>query len=102
MATFLERYTLSQLGAFQARVGIAVIRVATSVISESTASTAQTRKRADLARTTLADPVAVALRWALVLAAADVPGDATDETLEGFVTDLWDPVAGVTAEDLPG
>lgn len=100
MASFATRYTISQTSSFQVTVGIAVVRVAVSVAPEQIAGhPVWTRKRGDLSRAVLADPQGVALRFALILASQDVAVDEPDASVENKVRDIWDAVAGVTAED---
>ena len=99
MAAFLARYQVYNDGPFKARVGIATVGVAVQVISEEVASVEWNRKRTALARLVLADPVGVTDRFALILAAQDVAVDEPDEALQNKIRDLWDAIAGVTAED---
>lgn len=99
MGTFAERYTVSQDAGFQVKAGIAAVRVATQVMTETAATVAWDKKRRALAMTVLSDPVTIAGRFALLLAAQDVPATETDAAVETMVTSLWDSIAGVTAED---
>lgn len=100
MATFAERYVTFNDQAFQQRVGIALTRVAYAVLGETVPGRhALNGKRWTLARQVLADPLGMTQRFALLLAAHDVPADATDEVLENIVRQGFDQVAGVTPED---
>lgn len=100
MATFVQRFVVYGDQAFKVRVGIAAVRVAIAVGSESVGTPEWTRKRAALSRLVLSDPVGVTDRFALILASQDVPVDEPDDALENKVRDVWDAIAGVTAEDL--
>lgn len=99
MATFAERYTTSQNGAFQVQVGIAVIRVAVALAQEKVDRPEWARKRWELSRLVLQDPVGVTQRFALILASQDVPLGEPDESMENKVRDVWDAAAGVTPVD---
>ncbi len=101
MAGFAARYVVAQDGAFQARTGIALVRIAYQVLGESTPGKhALNTKRWALARLILADPVLLAQRFALLAAALDVPADVADESLEQLLWQGYDRIAGVTPEDL--
>jgi hypothetical protein len=99
MADFAARYLVYNTQAFQVRVGIAVTRVALEVANETVAKPVWARKRWELSRYVLADPIGVTQRFALLLASQDVPVDEPDEALQNKVRDVWDAAAGVTPED---
>ena len=99
MADFLTRFAVYNEGSFKARVGIAAAGVAYQAISEGSPTVVWTRKRAALAWQVLSDPVGVTDRFALILAALDVPVDVPDEALQNMIRSGWDALAGVTAED---
>lgn len=99
MATFAERYTVSQQAAFRIRAGIAAVLVASQVMTEKAATVVVDRKRRALALTVLTNPGTVADRFALILAAQDVPADATDETIQFVVWEMWDSIAGIETDD---
>lgn len=100
MATFAERYVIFNDQAFQQRVGIALARVAFAVLGETVPGRhALNGKRWALARQVLADPIGMTQRFALLLAAHDVPAEAPDDTIEAILREGFDQVAGVTPED---
>lgn len=99
MATFGERYTVSQQPGFQVKAGIAAVVVATRVMTERAATVTVDRKRRALALTVLTNPETIASRFALILAAKDVAADAEDATVEAMVWDLWDSIAGIETDD---
>lgn len=100
MADYATRYTVATTSAFKVKVGIAAVIVATQVISESTGNVERDRRRVTLARYVLENPTTVADRFALILAAQDVPASETDESVTNLVLGLWDAIAGVSAEDV--
>lgn len=99
MASFLTRFGVYNDNTFKARVGIAAVGAAVAVASENVMRPAVNRKRAALSALVLANPATVADRFALILAAQDVPVDEPDEALQNHIRDVWDAIAGVTAED---
>jgi hypothetical protein len=101
MATFAERAQVATNAEFRARVAIALTRVALRCGEENKASASWTRKRVDLAVLVLRDPQGATARFALVLAAMDVPLTATDEELEALTYQAWDAVSGVGQDDRP-
>lgn len=102
MPTYAERYTVSQGGGFQVKAGIAAVLVATQVMTEKAATVTVDRKRRALALIVLTSPEAIAARFALIIAAQDVPADATDESIHTMVWNLWDSIAGVETDDWLG
>jgi hypothetical protein len=102
MATFAERYVTFNDQSFQQRVGIALARVAYSVLGETVPGrhTLNT-KRWTLARQVLADPIGLTQRFALLLAAHEVSAGDPDEVIENLIRQGFDQVAGVTPEDQP-
>lgn len=103
MATFAERFVVYSDGGFQQRTGIALARVAYAVLGETVPGRhVLNTKRWTLARQVLADPVGMTQRFALLLAAHDVPLEAPDETIEEILRQGFDQVAGVTPEDRGG
>jgi hypothetical protein len=100
MATFAERFTVYNTPGFQARIGIALARVAYGVLGETLPGRHDlNRKRWALARLVLEDPVKMSQRFALLVAAHDAPLNEPDESLENIVRQGFDQVAGVTPED---
>lgn len=100
MATFAQRYTVAIDGPFQARVGIALARIAYAVLDETIPNKpGLNRKRWDMAWAVLTNPVEVAQRFALLAAAQDVPATEPDESLEALIRQGFDVVAGVTPAD---
>lgn len=102
MADYATRYTVATTVAFQVKVGIAAVIIATQVIGESTGNIGRDRRRAALARYVLENPNTVAAQFALILAAQDVPASETDENVKNLVLGMWDQIAGVSAEDIGG
>lgn len=101
MATFAERYLIYNTPEFQQRVGIALARVAYAVLGETVPGKhVLNGKRWTLARQVLQDPIGLTQRFALLLAAHDVPLSETDENIENILRQGFDQVAGVTPEDL--
>ena len=99
MPDFAARAAVAQDAGFRARIGIALTRVAVQVMGEAVATPTWTRKRASLAEAVLRDPQAMANRFALIVAANDIPTAATDAELETQVRDAWDSISGVLLED---
>lgn len=99
MATFAERYTVSQQAAFKVKAGIAAVLVATQVMQDKAQTVVVDRKRRALALTVLTNPGTIADRFALILAAQDVPAEATDENIQAMVWEMWDSIAGVETDD---
>jgi hypothetical protein len=99
LADFATRAQVAQDATFRARVGIALTRVALRQSDEAKTKPTWTRKRLDLATVVLRDPAGAANRFALILAAQDVPLSATDAELENLTGDAWDAVSGVGVED---
>ena len=66
---------------------------------EQVAKPVWNRKRVSLAESVLRDPQSMAVRFALIVAANDVPLAATDQELETQVRDAWDAIAGVELAD---
>jgi hypothetical protein len=99
MATFAERYTVSQTAGFKVKAGIAAVLVASQVMTEKAATVVVDRKRRALAMTVLTNPSAITDRFALILAAQDVPADASDESIHTMVWQMWDAIAGIETDD---
>lgn len=100
MATFAERYLIYNTPEYQQRIGIGLARVAYTVLGETIPGRhVQNAKRWALSRQVLADPIGMTQRFALLLAAFDVPIAETDENIENMIRQGFDQVAGVTAED---
>lgn len=99
MADFATRAQVALDAGFRSRVGIAITLVALQATSERQASPTWTRKRIDLAFTVLRDPQSAIVRFALALAALDLPLTATDAELAAKTHELWDGIAGVSPED---
>lgn len=99
MGSFAERYAVSQQASFKVKAGIAAVLVATQVMTEKAATVVVDRKRRALALTVLTNPQAITDRFALILAAKDVPADSTDETIQTMVWELWDSIAGIETDD---
>jgi hypothetical protein len=99
MGTFADRYAASQDPAMQIKAGIAAVITAIQAMVDSSDKVAVDRKRKALAMTVLSDPLNIAARFALIIAAQDVPATDPDASILAMVQQLWDPIAGVTDDD---
>jgi hypothetical protein len=100
MASFADRYAASQSPDMQVKAGIAAVLVAVQVMTETAPTVAVDRKRRALALAVLADAQGIAARFALILAAQDMPSTDPDEVIQAKVLELWDAIAGVDRDDL--
>lgn len=101
MASFFERYQVSQDGTFQARVGVAATRVAIQYTNEQGDNIVIDRKRRALSLVFLGDPIGNTMRIALALASQEVTLADPDAVLEAKVYDIWDGLAGIFTDDWP-
>lgn len=99
MADFASRWTVSQTAGFQQRVIIAAMTVAVQYTSETGETVIVDQKRRALALEFFANPSAQMQRLAMVLAAKDVPVAADDSTIEQWVYNVWDNMAGIFGDE---
>lgn len=102
--SFIDISDLADASSFRRRLVPAVAKVAGQVMSETpSGKVTLDRKRSDLAREALRNPVDVSERfvWSVLsnvtIAAAGL--DSTDGDLEYQVNQSWSTIAGVTAAD---